>query len=125
MVGPVPVGADPDLEEHGLALDDGQVARGGERLDALPGPDEREGERELDVVAGRALAVDVALPDRGHLRLLHPGLEPAPDVMHRLAGDLVRDADPRDLLLGLDRAGAGEDGRAVDGVRETRRTTRA
>jgi hypothetical protein len=35
VVGPVPVRADPDLEEDGLAFDDGQVTGRGEGLDAL------------------------------------------------------------------------------------------
>ena len=64
VVGPVAVGADPDLEEHGLALDDRQVGRRRERLDPLARPDERERQRELDVVARRALPVHEALPDR-------------------------------------------------------------
>src|SRR5262245_64097509 len=46
VVGPVPVGADPDLEQHGLAFDDRQVARRRERLDAAARPDQREAERE-------------------------------------------------------------------------------
>ena len=49
MVAPVAVGADPDLEERRLALDDGPRGRRGERLDPRPRPDEREPECELDL----------------------------------------------------------------------------
>src|SRR5581483_4209058 len=101
--GPVAVRADPYLEKDGLTLDDGQVGGGGERLDALPRPHERERQRELDVLTGRPAAVDVALPDRGGLRLLHPRLESAAHVLHRIRRDLVRDADACDLRLRLDR----------------------
>src|SRR5262249_20866846 len=82
VVGPVPVGADPDLEQHRLALDDRPVARRGERLDAAPRPDQREAERELDLaLPARALTVDEALPERSDLALGHADLQLAPGVL--------------------------------------------
>ena len=117
MVGPVAVGADPDLEERRLALDDRVVGRRGERLDARPRPDERERQRELDLaLPAGALAVDEALPLGRRLRAGHPGAEDALDVLHRRGGDLVREAHALDLLLGLDRARLGEERRRVGGV---------
>ena len=44
VVGPVAVGADPDLEQRRLVGCDRPVARRGERLDPGPRPDEREAE---------------------------------------------------------------------------------
>ena len=119
VVGPVAVGADPDLEQDRLALDDRQVARRGERLDPAPGPDQRERERELDLaVVARALAVHEALPERGHLRLPHPGPEQLADVIHRRRRELVREPHALELLLGLDRARAGKERRRVGRLRE-------
>src|SRR5439155_16049082 len=69
VVGPVAVGADPDLEQRRLVRLHGTVAGRGERTDPRPRPDEREAERELDVVALRSLAVDVAEPERGRVAL--------------------------------------------------------
>ena len=91
VVGPVTVGADPDLEQDGLALDHGQVAGGGEGLDPAARPDERERKRELDLaVVARPLAVHEALPERGDLRLPHPRAEQLADVVHRRCRELVR-----------------------------------
>ena len=58
-----------------------------------------------------------------------PGLQLPANVVHRLRRDLVRDPHPRDLLLGLEHARAGEQRRPVDcalervepGLRERRR----
>ena len=114
VVGPVAVGADPDLEQDGLALHHGQVAGGRERLDPAPGPDERERERELDLaLVSGALAVHEALPQRGRLGLPHPRPEPLAYVIHRRGSDLVREPQPLDLLPGLVRTRADEERRRV------------
>ena len=118
MIGPVAVGAHPDLEQHRLVDRHRQVARRGERLDAAPGPDEREGQRQLDVGPRRPLAVHEPLPDRRRLRLLHARPQLGADQLHRVGGDLVRDPHARDFLLGLDRAGAREQRRRVHRIRE-------
>jgi hypothetical protein len=119
VVGPVAVGADPDLEQDGLALDGGQVSRRGEGLDAAAGPDEREGKRELDpAVVARTLAVDEALPERGDLGLPHPGPEQLADVVHRRRCELVRQPQPLELLLGLERPRADEKRGRVGRLRE-------
>ena len=119
MVGPVAVGADPDLEQDGLALDHGQVAGGGEGLDPAAGPHERERERELDLaVVARPLAVHEALPERGDLRLPHPRAEQLADVVHRRRRELVRQPQALELLLGLDRACPDEERRRVRSLRE-------
>src|SRR5690349_12281608 len=99
VVAPVAVRADPDLEERRLVLLDRAVAGRGERADAGARPDERvaAGEVDLALVAG-ALAVDEAFPERGDLALLHPRPEPLADVLHRERGELVREAQPLDLL---------------------------
>ena len=119
VVGPVAVGADPDLEQDGLALDHGQVSGGGEGLDPAARPDERERERELDLaVVARPLAVHEALPERGDLRLPHPGTEQLADMVHRRRRELVRQPQALELLLGLDRARADEERRRVCSLRE-------
>ena len=120
VVGPVAVGADPDLEERRLVLLDREVAGGGEGADPGARPDEREAERELDLAVppARALAVHVALPEGGGLGLLHARPEVLLGVLHRVGGELVGEAHPLDLLRGLDRAGAREEGRGVGRVRE-------
>src|SRR6187402_1426312 len=105
VVRPVAVGADPDLEQRRLALDDGKVRRGGEGLDPLAGPDEREAERELDLSRpARALAVNEAEPLGGDLRLGLAGADHADDMVHRRGGDLVRESYALDLLLRLRRS---------------------
>ena len=117
VVAPVAVGADPDLEERRLALDDGPARRRREGLDPGPGPDEREAERELDLpLPARALAVDEPLPLGGDLRLGHAGLDDELAVLHRGGGDLVREAHPLDLLRGLERSGFGKERGRVLGV---------
>src|SRR5260370_16729718 len=47
QIGPVAIGAHPDLHERGLVLDHGPVTCGGERGDAGAGPDQRERTRHL------------------------------------------------------------------------------
>src|SRR4051794_37918539 len=65
VVGPVAVGADPDLEQRRLVLLDGTVRGGRERADARPRPDQRVAEGEVDLpLPPRALAVDEPLPQR-------------------------------------------------------------
>ena len=118
MVGPVAVGAHPDLEERRLPLDDRPRGRRGEGLDPRPRPDEREAEREVDLaLPAGALAVDDALPLRCDLRLAHPRLDDELAVLHRRGRDLVREPHALDLLLGLDRAGLDEKRRRVDRIR--------
>src|SRR6185503_4113078 len=119
VVRPVAVGADPDLEQGRLVLDDRVGGRRRERLDARSRPDEREGERQLDLaVPAGAFAVDEALPLGGGPRAGHARAEDALDVLRRRGGDLVREPHPLDLLLGLDRARLGEKRRGVIGGRE-------
>ena len=119
MVGPVAVGADPDLEERRLALDDRQVRRRRERPDPAARPDEREPEREVDLPApARPLAVDEAEPLGGDLRLGHPRPDHAAGMVHRRRGNLVRQSHALDLLRGLARARLDERRGRVDGARE-------
>ena len=116
VVAPVAVHADPDLEQCRLALLHGPVAGRGEGADARARPDERKPARQLDQppVAG-ALPVHEALPERPGLALLHPRSQLAPDVLHRLGRELVREAHALDLLLGLDRSRLDEEGRRILG----------
>ena len=69
-------------------------------------------------MAARALAVHEALPERGDLRLPHPGTEQLADVLHRRRRELVREPHALELLLGLERARAGEERRRVGRLRE-------
>ena len=119
VVGPVAVGADPDLEQRRLVLDDRVGGGRRERLDARARPDERERQRELDLpVPARALAVDEALPLGCRLGAGHAGSQDALHVLHRRGGDLVREPHPLDLLLGLDRARLVQERRRVGRVGE-------
>src|SRR5207302_53515 len=106
-------------EENRLTFGDREVSRRGERLDPGTGPHERERERELDLAqpAG-ALSVDEALPHRGRLSLGHSRLELLADMFHRRRRNLVREAQALELLLGLERACADEQGRRVGRLRE-------
>src|SRR5206468_9065276 len=54
VVGPVAVGADPDLEQRRFVLEHRAAAGRRERADPRPGPDQREAVREVDLalVAG-------------------------------------------------------------------------
>src|SRR4051794_10583416 len=118
VVGPVAVGADPDLEQHGLAFDDRQAARCGEGLDPFARPDERVAECELDLpVPAGALPVHEALPDRGRLALAHSEPQLAANVLHRGRADLVREPYALDFLLGLDRARSVQHRHRVRGLR--------
>ena len=119
VVGPVTVGANPDLEQDGLALDDRQVSGRGERSDPAAGPHERERQRELHLpVPAGALAVHEALPQSCRLRLLHPDAELATNVLHRRRRDLVREEQPLDLLRRLAGARTHEERRRVGRLRE-------
>ena len=119
VIAPVAVGADPDLEQRRLALDDRTVGRGRERADPAARPDEREAEGELDLPApAGALAVDEAEPLGGRLRLGHSGPDHALDVLHRRRRDLVREPHPLDLLRRLQHPRLVEQRRRVLRVRE-------
>ena len=120
VVGPVAVGADPDLEERWLVYLDRPGAGCGEGTDPGARPDEAEREGELDPAAApaRAAAVDMALPECCGLGLGHPRAQVLLGVLHRLGGELVGEADPLDLLRCLDRPRAVEQRRRVDRMRE-------
>ena len=119
VVAPVAVGADPDLEQRRLALDDGPVGGRRERPDPGARPDEREAERELD------LALPSRCPRRGRSRATRR--QPAPRSSR--AGsrparapsrprDVVREAHPLDLLRRLQHPRLVEQRRRVLRVRE-------
>ena len=119
MVAPVAVGADPDLEQRRLALDDRPARGRGERPD--PGPDQTSENPSASSTLPRpagALAVDEAEPLRRRLGLGHARPDQALHVVHRGRRDVVREAHPLDLLRGLHRARLGEQRRRVDRVRE-------
>ena len=125
VVGPVAVGADPDLEQRRLVLDDRVGGGRRERLDARARPDERE-------AAARARpARSSPCPRRGRSPATRaaawaqvmPGPQDALHVLHRRGGDLVREPHPLDLLLGLDRARLGRGAASRRRRRGTRRTT--
>ncbi len=118
MVGPVAVGADPDLEERRLALDHRPVRRRRERPDPGPGPDQREPEREVDLaLPAGSLAVDEPLPLGGDLSLAHPRPDQPAHVLHRGGCDVVRDPHALDLLRRLDHPRLVDHGHRVGGVR--------
>src|SRR5262249_41074162 len=103
VIGPVAVGADPDLEQRRLTLDDRAVRRRRERLYACAGPDQCEPECELDPAPpARPLTVDEALPGGRDLRLCEPDADPAAHVLGGGGRDLVREPDALDLLSGLE-----------------------
>ena len=109
MVAPVAVGADPDLEERRLVFLHAPVPGRGERANARPRPDEREPERQVDeLLPTRPLAVHERLPERRRLALLHPRPQLAADMLHRGGANVVREADPLQLLIRLDRTGRVE-----------------
>ena len=119
MVRPVPVRADPDLEQRWLVLLHARVAGRCEGLDRRARPDERERQREVDLGApAGALAVHEPLPYRRSLGALHPRPQETADVLHRGGGDLIREPDPLDLLLRLHRPRVDEQRRRVDGAGE-------
>ena len=124
VVGPVAVGADPDLEQRRLALDDRPVGGRRERLDPRARPDSEKpsASSTLPLPAG-ALAVDEALPG---------GCRPAPRscparISPRtcsIAAAAISFASRirSTSCARLDRARRAEQRRRVDRVRETRRT---
>src|SRR5207244_4299779 len=71
---------------------------------------------DLALVAGPG-AVDIALPERGDLALLHARPDGVTDVLHRERGKLVREPHALDLLLGLDRPRVCQEGRRVHDLR--------
>src|SRR3970282_2628911 len=76
VIAPVAVRADPDLEQRGLAIDDGPRGRRRKGLDSGPGPDEREAEREVDLpLPTRPPSLHDAFTLGGDLRLAHPRLQ--------------------------------------------------
>src|SRR5262249_35187404 len=115
VVGPVAVGADPDLEERRLTLDDRAVRGRREGLDAGTGPDEREPESQLDLASPAcAFTVYEPLPGGRNLCLGEPDTDETAYVLGGGGCDLVREPDPLDLLTGLARARVVEDRRRID-----------
>src|SRR5206468_1035831 len=119
VVAPVSVGADPDLEERRLVLLNRAVARGGESLDPGPRPDERVAAGVLDLAAeAGAVRMHRSLPLSRDLGLGHADAEVRPHLLERERSEVVRKADPLDLLRRLDRAGLGEQSARVVAVLE-------
>ena len=119
MVAPVAVGADPDLEQRRLALDDRPIVVAVNVL--IPGPDQTS---EKPSASSTLPAQPVPSPwtkpchSAATCASLMPGRIMPLHVLHRGGRDLVREPHPLDLLRGLDGAASREERRRVDRVRE-------
>src|SRR5215469_9561495 len=82
-VGPIAVGADPNLHQRRLVCDHRTVAGCRECRDALPRPNQRERPRHVDFsLIPDAHRVDVAFDHGRHFAFLHSWLDILPRVLH-------------------------------------------
>src|SRR6266849_10804218 len=114
QVGPIAVGADPNLHERRLVFHNRAMARCRERGDALAGPDQCEGAGHFDFsFVADAHGVDVTLDHRRDFALFHSRTNLAARVFHSDGSQLVCQTHALDFLIGLDHAHFGKQWRRV------------
>src|SRR5215472_4408355 len=114
-VGPIAVGADPNLDQRWLVLDHRPMAGGRKGCDALPRPNQRERPGHLDFsLVTDAQRVDVAFDHGRDFAFLHSWLDILPRVLHADGCQFIGKTHALNFLRGLDHAYFGQQRRGVD-----------
>src|SRR5579859_61981 len=114
QVGPVAVGADPDLDKRWFVFDHGTMARGGESGDSTAGPDQRKGTGHFDLaLVANADRMNVALDHRGYFAFFHSRMDMIARVHHAESREFVGQTHALNFLRRLDHADFREKWRSV------------